>query len=295
MVSALESKAALSLVTAASLASVVQLFEHSYAQPEEQRAYLLDTVPASIAYYSAGSAALAADFYDDERERLNAPRLYVAEPFIADRVVKIRRSIAWAADPLFNDDTGAALGRLADVVQLETARPYRETVRINQRRDPAAVGWRRIARAGSCRFCRMLADRGAVFKKDTAQFAAHGHCQCSAQPVFSTDDFGEEANVMQYVASQRKRTPEQQQQLREYLDAHYPTGKSKPTAFTEKVKASGLGAEDKAVRARSQISVLEKSLPGLRERARQGEDLSQAIKWQQDRISSLRKELSSTK
>lgn len=295
MVSALESKAALTLVTAASLEGVLSLFEHSYAEPEAQRSFLLDTVPASIAYYSAGSSALAADFYDDERERLNAPRLYVAEPIVVDRTVKIRRAIAWAADPLLTGDTNSSLGRLADVVALETARPYRDTVLFNQRRDPSAVGWRRIARAGSCRFCKMLADRGAVFKDDTARFAAHGHCQCTAQPVFDTDNFGTEASTLQYVASKRNRTPAQKEQLRAYLDANYPTGKPKRTPFTEKVKTSGLGAENQTVRTRAQLSSLEKSLPGLRERAGQGEDLSKAIKWQQDRIDTLRKELSSTK
>ena len=293
MVTALESKAALSLVTAASLATVVSLFEDSYARPEDQRSFLLETVPESIAYYAVGSAALAADFYDDEREREAAPRLYVAEPIIADRTVKVRRAVAWASDPLFVGDTAASLGRLADVVHLETARPYRETILTNRRRDPAAVGWRRVARAGSCRFCKMLADKGAVFSDSTARFAAHGHCQCTAQPVFSSSEFGEEASVLQYVASKRNRTPAQKAQLREYLDAHYPTGKPRRTAFTEKVKAAGLGAEDKAVRAKAQIASLEKSLPELRARAAEGENLAAAIKWQQDRIEALRKELSS--
>lgn len=98
---------------------------------------------------------------------------------------------------------------------------------------------------------------------------------------------------MQYVASKRNRTPAQKAQLREYLDQHYPEGKSKPTAFTQKVKSAGLGAEDMAVLSRAQLASLEKSLPGLRERAAGGEDLSKAISWQQERIDALRKELSS--
>ena len=235
MVTALESKAALSLVTAASLSAVTSILENAQGSPEAQRALLLDSVPEVIGYYSAGSAALAADFYDDERERQAAPKRFMAEPIIADRAVKIREYVAWAADPLFGGDLSTAIGRLTDVTQLETARPYRDTILTNRRRDPSAVGWQRLARAGGCRFCRMLADKGAVYRKDTARFAAHGHCQCTAQPVFSSNDFGEEASAMQYLASKRNRTPAQKSQLREYLNLHYPTGSSRAKTVNTKL------------------------------------------------------------
>ena len=68
----------------------------------------------------------------------------------------------------------------------------------------------------------MLAARGAVYLDNTARFAAHTHCKCTAQPVFSSSDYGDEANVMQYMASRKKRTPEQQAALREYLNSNYP-------------------------------------------------------------------------
>ena len=165
---------------------------------------------------------MAADFYDDERERAAPPKLYLAEPVIEDRTVKIRRAVAWAAGPLFGDepDLGASASRLADVVNLETARPYRDTILTNRERDPSAAGWRRITNGG-CKLCRMLADRGAVYIDKTARFAAHPSCKCTAQPVFSSEDYGEEANVMQYIASRRKRTSEQQEALREYLRINY--------------------------------------------------------------------------
>jgi hypothetical protein len=67
----------------------------------------------------------------------------------------------------------------------------------------------------------MLADRGAVYIDTTVRFAAHGHCQCTAQPVFSSNDYGEEATVMQYMASRKRRTPAQQASLRQYLNTNY--------------------------------------------------------------------------
>lgn len=222
MPTASESKAALQLVTAAAVTAATTALGRLTGPPEQQRAILLEAVPGLITYYSEGSSALAADFYDDERERAAPPKLYLAEPVIEDRTVKIRRAVAWAADPLFGDepDLGASAQRLADVVNLETARPYRDTILTNRKRDPSAAGWRRVTNGG-CKLCRMLADRGAVYIDTTARFATHPSCKCTAQPVFSSEDYGDEANVMQYMASRRKRTPEQQEALREYLRINY--------------------------------------------------------------------------
>lgn len=220
MLTAADSKAALQIVTAAAVNTVTSLFSSTSGTPEQRRAMLLDGVPDVVAYYSVGSAALAADFYDDERERAAPPKLYLAEPVIADRTEKLRRAVAWASDPLFGDDPEAAAGRLADVVQLESARPFRDTVLTNRRRDPSAVGWRRVTNGG-CKLCVMLASRGAVYLDDTARFATHTNCKCTAQPVFSSEDYGDEANVMQYAASRKRRTPEQQANLREYLNTNF--------------------------------------------------------------------------
>jgi hypothetical protein len=220
MLTAGESKAALTLVVGQAVTAAMTLLGRASGSPEQHRALLLEAAPAVVAHYSLGSSALAADFYDDEREREAAPKLYIAEPVIVDRTEKIRRAVAWASDPLFTDDPGSAAGRLAEVVQLETARPYRDTILTNRKRDPSAVGWRRVT-SGGCKLCRMLADRGAVYSDTTARFAAHSSCKCTAQPVFSSSDYGEEASAMQYLASRKRRTAEQQARLREYLNTNY--------------------------------------------------------------------------
>lgn len=253
---------------------------------------LLEAVPGVIAYYSDGSSALAADFYDDERERAAPPKLYLAEPVVLDRVVKIRSAVAWASEPLFDGDIEKSASRLADVVHLETARPFRDTVLTNRRRDPSAVGWRRVT-SGGCRLCRMLAARGAVYKESTARFATHPSCKCSAQPVFSTNNYGEEASAMQYLASKAKRTPAQKERLRQYLDVHYPTGSaSKVVAASAKLKsANEITPDQKATRLRAQLTSLATSLAGLKARAANGESVSKPLKWQEDRIAAIRREL----
>lgn len=62
----------------------------------------------------------------------------------------------------------------------------RETILQAAQLDPAASGrWRRVTGGNSCPFCVMLADRGPVFSDDTADFSAHDHCGCSAEPEFA--------------------------------------------------------------------------------------------------------------
>lgn len=216
MPTASESRAALTLVADEAVAAVLQLVRRGASRGE-----LLEDVPGVLEYYALGTSALAADFYDEEREQAHARGRYRAEPVILDRMEKIGRAVAWATAPLLDDDNATTSSRLAEVIQLEAARPYRDTILTNQERDPAAVGWRRITRGDGCKLCRMLAARGAVYRQSTARFAAHGHCNCSAAPVFDGQD-GEEASALQYVASRRRTSAKDRERLRTYLNENYP-------------------------------------------------------------------------
>lgn len=220
MVTADQSKAALVLLTNAAVSSAHSALAGVDGSFENQRSQLLYSIPHLIGYYSDGSAALAADFYEDERDRWEDPGTYVAVPVVSDRVEKIRRAVAWAADPLKDEDVATTEGRLAEVVNLETARPYRDTILYNRRNDDKCIGWQRNT-YGGCKMCQMLADRGAVYRESRARFAAHPHCRCTAVPVFLNGPHGEEASVMQYMASRKKRTAKQRADLREYLNREY--------------------------------------------------------------------------
>jgi hypothetical protein len=224
MPSARQSRAVLQLLTADALDNTRELFSRLSGSPEQRRLTLLDTVPLLIDYYSDGSAALAADLYEEERDQAGATKLYAVEPIVDDRVVKQRRGIAWASEPMFGELDDAAfalsLSRLSQIVQPEVARPYRSTILGNRRQDPEAIGWQRVTNGG-CRLCRMLASRGAVYREATTRFASHPNCNCTAQPVFRGGDVGEEADVLQYVASRRSRSPEERKELREYLSEFF--------------------------------------------------------------------------
>ena len=225
MPTARESRAALELVTLKAVDTAHSFMSRLQGSPKAKRAALLNGVPAIISAFSEGSAALAVDFYEEEREQAGVnERTFVTQFVVNDRTVKIRRGVAWAADPLFSDDDETANARLAEVVQLETARPYRDTILTNRRNDPASVGWTRIPNPGACRFCRFLAAKGAIYKQSTATFAAHSNCHCSAAPVFKGGEHGPEATAEQYIASKRKRTPKEREQLRMWLDYFDETG-----------------------------------------------------------------------
>ena len=215
MVTALESKAQLTLLGDDAEDQVRWMLRRSSGQWESRRLQMLDTVPGVVAFYSEGSSALAADFYDDAR--VGASGLFSATPVVLDRTVKIRRGIAWASEPLSIDDDELAAARFAQLMRTEMARPYRNTIITNRKQDPACIGWKRITRGSkSCGFCKGLADRGAVYRKDTAIFAAHDDCMCTAAPVFRGGLIGPEADTMQYMASKRRRTPAERQRIREW-------------------------------------------------------------------------------
>lgn len=221
MPSARESRAALLLLTDAAVSTGQELFLATSGSPEQRRLQMLNGIPEVISYYADGSSALAADLYEEQREAAAPRSRFTPQLVVADRTEKIRSAVAWAAEPLFGGDEADVPGRLAEILQLESARPYRDTITGNRRRDPAAVGWTRIA-AGGCKFCSMLAARGAVYTEQSARFAAHPHCHCSAAPVFEGGERGPDASAIQYVASKRSRTPAQRASLRDYLNTYYP-------------------------------------------------------------------------
>ena len=61
----------------------------------------------------------------------------------------------------------------------------RETVTQTLSADSAARGYARVLGGGGCDFCQMLAGRGGVYSADTADFEAHDHCGCTAEPVYT--------------------------------------------------------------------------------------------------------------
>lgn len=215
---ALESKQALTVLADDAEDTARWMVDRTSGSFEARRLQLLDTVPEVVGYYSEGSAALAADAYMDARWGVSGA--FAAAPIALDRTVKIRRGVAWASDPMSLGDFELASSRLAKLVRTEMTRPYRDTTLGNGSRDGMFVGYKRIARGESCGFCKALAARGAVFKKNTVYFAAHDGCQCTAAAAFVGQPHGPEADVMQYTASKRRRTPAEKAAINDWAASY---------------------------------------------------------------------------
>lgn len=182
------------------------------------------------AYYDA-SGALAVAWYDELRSEANPTSVYVPsiigdpETDWIEREVTAFRETLDAAD--LERETAALVAQTARLAGKETARGFRDSITGNTRQDEDAVGWSRVVRAGACKFCVMLADRGAVYRESTATFAAHTSCNCGARPEFRNGDYGPEANAIQYLASSKRARSETAQaarnaRVRDYLNEFYP-------------------------------------------------------------------------
>lgn len=170
-------------------------------RPEAARDELLEFVPILVAQYGEQAASFAADWYDEVRlgEGIGGRfRAAVQDSPYEDATEGLVRR---AAAGLFTESPAAALATLVATTPKYVLAAGRQTITTATARDPRASGWRRVTRSGTCRFCRMLAQRGAVYKESTAFFASHDDCNCAAVPSWDPD--APEVDVFAYEASAR--------------------------------------------------------------------------------------------
>jgi hypothetical protein len=203
---------------------------------------LFAATPLIINDYTSGSSALALDWYEELRDAARVAQRFSPRPLVLVTDDEIAAIVAETTAALHDIERGiekdieAALAESLELLEAEieeeVAAAFRDTMTGNVSADPAAVGWRRFARPEACKFCLMLAARGAVYTEATARFAAHGavmggnrkggNCMCIAGPAFGGKETWAEASPMQYVASSAKRTAAQQATLRDYLNKNFP-------------------------------------------------------------------------
>ena len=214
----------------------------SSKDPETVRAALFVAAPLIVADYTDGSSALALDWYEELRDAAAVTETFTPSPLVLVTDDTVAAIVAETTEALREIQQGIerevedALAESVRLLEGETERmvadAFRDTVTSNVAADPAAGGWRRFARPEACKFCLMLAARGAVYTEATARFAAHGAttngkttggtCLCIAGPAFGGKGAWAEATPMQYVASKRQRTDRERAALREYLNVNFP-------------------------------------------------------------------------
>ena len=158
--------------------------------------------------YGLASGSLAAEWYD-----LNRDLLKVGGDW----------SGATVQDP--NVDTGPLIGgSIADFtsgasilsgiqsgMDLRVRQAAQGTVMDSVLRDPQARGWGRVASAGCCPFCGMLAGRGGVYRtRQTATFCPHLHCKCQALPLWKADPTGESMRSREDTIATRRALTDKQ-------------------------------------------------------------------------------------
>ena len=195
-------------------------------RPERARDLLLEYVPVLVQQYGESAAVLAADWYDEVRAADGVKGRYRAEPVTVDEAVAIERTVRRAAGGLWTDSPLDTLTGIQSKAGKYTLSSSRTTVMRASFADPYAYGWKRVTQGATCRFCRMLAGRGAVYSEETAHFAAHGHCDCAAVPNFDPD--AQPIEVDLYEASRRTTfmSPEQKARhnalIRRAMDEYVP-------------------------------------------------------------------------
>ncbi|MEU9442873.1 hypothetical protein AB0D42_18510 [Streptomyces sp. NPDC048304] len=166
----------------------------------------LAVMQAVVEQYARTSSSLAADFYDAQREAAGVPGVFtvpVADPPSPEQT---EASLRWATKDLWPRDPedpkttdaqrepietrlAQAEKKAEQVAQKLVVDAGRGTVREAVRQDRQATAWARSAALGACAFCRLLAIRGAVYERETADFRAHDGCHCGVIPVFKGQRF----------------------------------------------------------------------------------------------------------
>lgn len=193
------------------------------SKPEKARDALKRYVPVLTGVYGEAAATVAADWYDELRLTEKVPGRFTAVMAAAYPTEYVEERVRFGAGHLFTDTPGAMLPFLQGAVQKYALQPGRDTIQSSAEADPQSVGWHRETGAGACGFCKMLAGRGGVYRKErSAAFASHSHCHCYAVPSWDPD--APEVPVSAYVASQRtsKMSPAQKNRhnatIREYIN-----------------------------------------------------------------------------
>lgn len=136
---------------------------------------LHDLLPAIVREYGALGGAVAAEWYDQQREKVGARGNYYAEPIPVDD----RGTHALVGKAVTEATSDATLQTLIlGGVQRRIADHLRLTVSNNAVSDRAAQGWIRVGAAGHCKWCDQYLD-GEVRTVAGYDFDAHDNCNCT--------------------------------------------------------------------------------------------------------------------
>jgi hypothetical protein len=198
-------------LSAAALADLAALWR---LPPDQLAAALADLLPGALDEWALASAAVAADWYDELRDTQHIRGRFeaIVEP-LAD--LGAEALAGWAAESLLKPqpDVVEARYRVEGGMQKRLVNAANHTVTHSAAQDPQARGYMRRTRPGACKFCLMVASRGAVYTKASSRFACHEHCFCESVPAWA----GRGRPVDPYKPSDHPSTPEDRARVRQWI------------------------------------------------------------------------------
>lgn len=206
------------------------------ADPYVARDALLELAPRLGEVYSEQAAVASAEWY----ERVRAQELggsYTARIAGVTAPSVAREDVRWASRHLFSGSEAIIIPELSAALSRKILYASNRTIGHNTIDvDRRSAGWQRIARPDGCDFCVMLAARGAVYKRSSADFASHNNCRCRARP--SWDDSLPEVDAKVYEASKRtsKMGDEQKERHQKALNEWMEDNKNSLESYRESMR-----------------------------------------------------------
>lgn len=185
---------------------------------------------ASIVYrFGTISAWQAAEAYEAKRREAGIPGAFTVRPADPANLAKVEAGVRWATQDLWKPepDLPTIQSLVTGVVEKDILDAGRQTVLRAAQTDHKAVGWERDTDGHPCSFCAMLATRGPVYRSErSAEFQAHDHCKCWAEPVFGEYQMPHQVQEWKSLYQQSTRgaygMKNMQKAFREAYDAAYP-------------------------------------------------------------------------
>lgn len=178
----------------------------------ESEMALRDILPSLIDTYGIAAGTLAADWYDDAREKAGVGGSFTAIPADTEDP-GTHALIGWALAEA--TDYAAFQSLVEGGMQRRITDFSRGTVMNSSVSDPRATGWQRTG-SGECKsgFCDMLIGRGSVYRtEESATFASHDWCKCSAVPAWG----GQPIPVKPFKPSARQATDADRARVRAWI------------------------------------------------------------------------------
>jgi hypothetical protein len=137
--------------------------------PAVIRDELLSFFPDLLQSYGDTAAVLGADWYDLLRDVPSSARAFDAVIAGVTPVEQAEQTARWGIAPLFTENPDDALARLLGATHRLVLQPGRDSIWDSAQMDSFRTGVARVpSGTTTCKFCVMLASRGAVYQSQVS-------------------------------------------------------------------------------------------------------------------------------